>query len=79
MYCSPLPLKTYTVFLQHRKLTVSFSEPTPPSNVDSTNNKDLYNESDYESIVLMRMRRAQEKKKLIEQIQQNDDNNDINS
>ncbi|KAM4013174.1 dnaJ homolog subfamily C member 17 [Anomaloglossus baeobatrachus] len=71
--------------LLHNPLQISWLDPPPPSAVPETASKmasnlssnsaqdSLRSERDYESLVLMRMRQAAERQRLIQQLQQEDD------
>ncbi|XP_069586010.1 dnaJ homolog subfamily C member 17 [Ranitomeya imitator] len=71
--------------LLHNPLQISWLDPPPPSAVSETGSKmasnlssnsaldSLRSERDYESLVLMRMRQAAERQRLIEQLQQEDE------
>ncbi|XP_073422794.1 dnaJ homolog subfamily C member 17 [Dendrobates tinctorius] len=71
--------------LLHNPLQISWLDPPPPSAVPETGSKmasnlssnsapdSLRSERDYESLVLMRMRQAAERQRLIEQLQQEDE------
>ncbi|XP_073495226.1 dnaJ homolog subfamily C member 17 [Phyllobates terribilis] len=71
--------------LLHNPLQISWLDPPPPSAVPETGNKmasnlssnsapdSLRSERDYESLVLMKMRQAAERQRLIEQLQQEDE------
>ncbi|XP_077116886.1 dnaJ homolog subfamily C member 17 [Ranitomeya variabilis] len=71
--------------LLHNPLQISWLDPPPPSAVSETGSKmasnlssnsaldSLRSERDYESLVLMRMRQAAERQRLIEQLQKEDE------
>uniref|UniRef100_A0A673C6M9 DnaJ homolog subfamily C member 17-like n=1 Tax=Sphaeramia orbicularis TaxID=375764 RepID=A0A673C6M9_9TELE len=68
--------------LSGNPLKISWLEgqPEPPSPIHSTGPSGaLTNERDYESVVMMRMRQAAERQKLIEQMQREDEEEDARS